>query len=741
MSLAARVLGELERGGRVRAFLGPTNTGKTHRAIQAMLRHRSGMLGLPLRLLAQEVYARVVLAKGVEQVALVTGEQKRVPPGARYWICTVEAMPLDRPVAFLGVDEIQLAADRSRGHVFTDRILHARGVLETVFLGSSSVAPLLGQLVPGIEVEEFPRLSKLSWSGSSRMGGLPRRSAVVAFSAEKVYALAERLRARHGGVAVVLGALSPRARNAQVELFEGGTVQHLVATDAIGMGLNLDLDHVAFTGTCKFDGHGVRELSPAELAQIAGRAGRFRRDGSFGVLNTCDPLDPGLIEAIEQHRFAALRTLYWRNSDLDLDSVAGLLTSLERKPPRRFLRQVRDGVDHRALQALTQRPELRGRLRGPETVRLLWDVCGIPDYRKTLTDSHAALLSQILVQILDRGALPEAWVTQRLESLDRVDGDIEALMTRLAWTRTWSYISQRRSWLEHPEAWQERTRALEDRLSEALHDKLTQRFIESRPVVLMQLGEVDERAEGELRGLRYVPLRPGGPLPRGQLRADLVREVQSRLDALVTGPDADILLDEAGLLIWQGAAVARLQPGSDLLHPRVKLDRNGLLDPPARERLRLRLEGWLRATLQGLLHPLRELPGLDPGGRGALHALRQGLGSCPRRGLPELTRRDRRLLARRDVRIGVSQLYVGRLLKPDPMHLRAALWALSAGQPRPDLPRALEVPAEQPRGFYEAIGYRVMGRVALRVDELERRDAERRAQRRASRTRRRASRS
>ncbi|MCH8036346.1 MAG: hypothetical protein IIC53_04390, partial [Proteobacteria bacterium] len=516
---------------RVTAVLGPTNTGKTYLAIERMLGHRSGMIGFPLRLLARENYDRVVAIKGARQVALVTGEEKILPPRARYFLCTVESMPLDRPVAFLGVDEIQLCADPDRGHVFTERLLHARGLEETMFLGAETIRPILRRLVPEAQVITRPRFSTLTYSGACKLTRLPPRSAVVAFSAAEVYAMAELLRRQRGGTAVVLGALSPRTRNAQVAMFEAGEVDYLVATDAIGMGLNLDLDHVAFAKLVKFDGRNVRRLSPAEVGQIAGRAGRHMSDGTFGTTGEVGALEPDLVEAVEAHRFDPLRALYWRNRDLDFRSPRLLLRALERRPPEPELIRVRKADDLTALAALARDPEIAELAGNPGAVRLLWEVCQVPDFQQILSDQHARLLGRIY-RFLAAGEerLPEDWVARQIDRIDRSDGDIDTLTARIAHIRTWTYVANRGDWLDDAGHWQERTRAVEDKLSDALHERLTQRFVDRRAATLVRRlragddllaavkadGEVVVEGEfvGRLEGFRF---RLDGTVESGEI--------------------------------------------------------------------------------------------------------------------------------------------------------------------------------------------------------------------------------
>ena len=463
------------------ALLGPTNTGKTHRAVERLLEHRTGMIGLPLRLLAREVYDALTVRAGERAVALVTGEEKRVPASPRYWVCTVEAMPLDRTVDFLAVDEIQLAAHPERGHVFTDRLLHARGRRETWFLGSNTVRALVTALVPDVAVRSHARQSTLRHRGRLKVGALPPRTAVVAFSTARVYDLAERLRARRGGAAVVLGALSPRARNAQVALYQSGEVDYLVATDAIGMGLNLDVDHVAFADLVKFDGRASRNLDLVELGQIAGRAGRHVNDGTFGVLAPAENLAPRVVRAVENHRFPAARSVMWRNRDLDFASLDALAASLHRPPPRREMRLAARGADRGALRSLALDPAVRGRAGTAPGVRLLWDVCQIPDYRQLAPEDHAALLGGVFRQLTGaEGRLSADWMADRIGRLDRTDGDVDDLLMRLAFIRTWTYVAHRPAWVADPAHWQGRTRSIEDRLSDALHERLVDRFVDAR---------------------------------------------------------------------------------------------------------------------------------------------------------------------------------------------------------------------------------------------------------------------
>src|SRR5579871_1549666 len=527
---------------RLIAVLGPTNTGKTHLAVERMLGHASGMIGLPLRLLAREIYDRVVKARGAAEVALITGEEKIVPLRPRYFVCTVEAMPLDRKVEFLAVDEIQLCADPERGHVFTHRLLHARGRSETMLMGAATVANLIRRLCPEAEIQFRSRLSQLSYDGPKKLTRLPRRSAVVAFSADAVYAIAELLRRHRGGAAVVMGSLSPRTRNAQVALFQSGEVDFLVATDAIGMGLNMDLGHVAFAGLGKFDGKRNRLLHPHEIGQIAGRAGRFRRDGTFGVTGACPPMDDDVVAQVEEHRFEPVTAALWRNDRLDFSSLANLLRSLAAPAPREGLKPSEEALDETTLRQLAADPDVADRAKDRSALFRLWDACQTPDFRKTTLEDHVRLARTLFEHLTEgAGRVPDDWMAAQFRQIDRADGEIDALSMRLANVRTLAYVANRPDWLADPGHWQDVTRALEDRLSDSLHEKLMARFIDRRTSALMRgLGQGEELLAGladdgavtveghfvgRLNGLAFEGERGSSALESKALRAAAQRAV------------------------------------------------------------------------------------------------------------------------------------------------------------------------------------------------------------------------
>ena len=567
---------------RISAVLGPTNTGKTHLAMERMLGRGSGVIGFPLRLLARENYDRAVAAKGEGLVALLTGEEKIVPDGAKYFLCTVESMPSDRDFEFVGIDEIQMCADPDRGHIFTDRLLHARGTEETMFMGSDVIRPVLKRLVPDIEFLNRPRFSTLSYTGEKKTHRLPARSAIVSFSANDVYASAELVRRHRGGAAVVLGALSPRTRNAQVAMFQSGEVDYIVATDAIGMGLNMDLDHVAFAATRKFDGRNLRDLMPHEMAQIAGRAGRHMNDGSFGTTAGIGPLEEEMVERIEGHRFKPLKIVYWRNPSLSFETIDALKESLVLAPEQPGLIRTREADDELALAALTEDAGIMDRCGSADAVELLWQVCRVPDFRKGFSGDHAALLSRFFQLLRDHdGHLPEDFVAAQVSRLDDTDGSIDALMERIAHVRTWTYVAYQGGWLADSAGWQAKTRVLEDKLSDALHQALTNQFVDKRTAILIQQlsGDADMTATvdedgavsveghfvGTLEGFRFRADRIGqDPEARAITQAAnraLKGEIANRVTKIIDGPDAEIKLQGNGRVTWGGDMIAHLVKG------------------------------------------------------------------------------------------------------------------------------------------------------------------------------------
>ncbi len=735
---------------RVKAVLGPTNTGKTHLAIERLLAHSSGIIGFPLRLLARENYDRMVARKGARYVALITGEEKIIPPEARWFSCTVEAMPLDRRAEFVAVDEIQLCADPDRGHVFTDRLLHARGMVETMFLGAETIRPLLHRLIPQAEIETRPRLSQLTYAGPSKLVRLPPRSAVVAFSAAEVYALAELIRRRKGGCAVVMGRLSPRTRNAQVALYQDREVDFLVATDAIGMGLNMNVDHVAFAGLGKFDGHRPRRLTAAEIGQIAGRAGRGMKDGTFGTTTECPPIPDEIVEAVEAHQFDSLDMLCWRNSDLDFTSLDVLIDSLNAPPPRQGLMRGNEASDLETLTALARDPEVRKLADGRRRVRLLWDACQIPDFRKLADDTHARLCSRVFGHVATDTTLPTDWLAAQIQALDRADGDIDTLMQRLSGVRVWSYIAARSEWVKDTLHWQAQARLVEDKLSDALHESLTTRFVDRRAAHLMRrlqgteseelLSAVTRRGEvvveghqvGIIEGFRFIPdpdaVGDEKKLVMRAARRALRVGMAQQVARLETAGQVDFALTPDHRVLWESAPVARLIRGVSALRPRVHVLESEFLDGSERERVRARVQAWVDGQVAADLAPLfaaeaavRATPAL----RGPLHRLSESLGLIPGEDEETLARDIRPKLRELGVRSGRFALFMPALMKPRAALMRMRLWSLYHGVKLAELPNSalVSVPASQPGwppGFAAAAGWIEAGPILLRLDIAER---------------------
>jgi ATP-dependent RNA helicase SUPV3L1/SUV3 len=751
--------------GRLLAVLGPTNTGKTHYAIERMCGHSSGIIGFPLRLLAREVYDRVVAIKGKGQVALLTGEEKIVPPGARWFLCTAESMPVEKDFAFVGLDEAQLGAHPERGHVFTDRLLRARGREETMILGSEALRPMLRALTPDAEIVGRPRFSTLSYAGVRKLSRLPKRSVVVAFSAEEVYAVAEMLRRLRGGAAVVMGSLSPRTRNAQVAMFQAGEVDYLVATDAVGMGLNMDVAHVAFASLRKFDGRRTRRLTIPEMAQIAGRAGRHQRDGTFGALGSEGggaTFEPDEVAAIEGHHFPPLDHLYWRCGTPDFAGPDALIASLEARPKHLALRAAPEAIDLAVLKRLAGEGDIPARAAGDEMTRRLWAACGLPDFRKTGAESHARLVGRVFRHLSEGdGHVPAPWFADEIARLDTVQGDVETIADRLASVRTWAYIAHRADWLAEPAHWAERTRVLEEKLSDALHDRLTQRFVdrrtsvllrdldrrgvESLPVTIADDGEVSVADEpiGHLTGFRFVADVAARHADMKRLMAAAERrlgcELARRANALAADPDdAFTLATDIGrpvAIFWRGDVVARLGRGRTLDEPRLTLHRT--LDPLSaddRERVAARLRAWLAGMIARQLAPLVTIAAMardratPPPLRALLAPLAEAGGVVAREtvanALFALDRGQALAVSRAGIRIGTLDLFVPALLKPEPMRWRLALAAARDGLPMPPLPRPGASMVDRPDPLLRAAagraGFRDLGEQMLRVDLVER---------------------
>jgi ATP-dependent RNA helicase SUPV3L1/SUV3 len=745
-------------GAGVTAVLGPTNTGKTHLAIERLLAHSSGIIGLPLRLLAREVYNKIAARTGVDSVALITGEEKIKPRSPRFWVSTVEAMPRDIDVSFLAVDEIQIAADLERGHVFTDRMLHRRGRDETMLLGAATMRPIIERLLPGASIVTRPRLSQLEFAGDRKITRQPRRTAIVAFSADEVYAIAELIKRQHGGAAVVLGSLSPRTRNAQVELFQNGDVDYLVATDAVGMGLNLDVDHVAFASDRKYDGYQFRRLNPAEFAQIAGRAGRATRDGTFGTTGRCAPFEPELVNALQNHTFDTVKVLQWRNAKLDFSSLGSLQVSLLQPPAHETLTRAPVAEDQRVLDHAARDGEVRDFAHGADAVERLWEACQIPDYRKLSPAAHAELVTTIYAFLMRNGKVPDGWFGAQVDQANRTDGDIDTLSGRIAQIRTWTFVANRPDWLSDPDHWQGITREVENKLSDALHERLTERFVDRRTSVLMRrlrenvslsteigkMGEVivEGHAIGRLDGFTFAPdaAEAGSDAKALQAAASqvLAREIDTRAEKLGAAPDDQFVLTSDGTVRWTGDAVAKLVAADDVLHPRLRIIADERLSGASREKVETRLNLWLKTHIEKLLGPLFDLQKAEDVtgiARGIAFQLVEALGVIERakiaNEMKDLDQPSRATLRKYGVRFGAYHIYFPNLLKPAGRALAALLWAIKqddvdlsalsgaqhlAGSGRTSFP----VDKTLPRDAYRMLGYRQAGERAVRVDILER---------------------
>tara|TARA_R110002051_G_scaffold264959_1_gene324872 strand:+ start:11918 stop:14626 length:2709 start_codon:yes stop_codon:yes gene_type:complete len=737
---------------RVTAVLGPTNTGKTHYAIERMLAHRTGVIGLPLRLLAREVYDRIVAIKGPGVVAMITGEERIVPPRAAYWVCTVEAMPDGMGCDFLAMDEIQLCSDPERGHVFTDRLLNARGLHETLFMGAATMHNAIAELIPDAQFIYRERMSTLTYSGSKKLSRMPSRAAIVGFSVENCYAIAELLRRQKGGAAVVMGALSPRTRNAQVEMYQNGDVDYLVATDAIGMGLNLDISHVAFSSLTKFDGRKMRHLTPDELAQIAGRAGRFTENGTFGVTGEAPPLHDEVAQSICDHRFQPVQKLQWRNSKLQFGSTKRLINTLEERTDDRWLTRVRESDDLAALKALAADEIIAARAKDGPSVKLLWDVCRIPDFRGISRGEHAGLLTQIFADLHQDGHVSSNWFGLQVRRIDRMDGDIDALSKRLAYIRTWTYVAQRKGWLRDEMHWRDETRAVEDRLSDALHGALTQRFVDRRTSILLRrlkqkeslLADVNDKGEvtvsgefvGKLSGFRFHMDKAGSPDEAKTLRqasvVALAPQFHLLADRFYNAPDTEIDFTEQGGLMWGDAAVGKLVAGADPLKPAVVAFVDDEAGEEVAAKVTRRLQHFIDRKIAAGFEPLLNLKNdetLTGTAKGFAFRMAENFGILPRGDVAEdvkaLDQDARGALRKHGIRFGQFTIFMPLLLKPAPTRLRLVLWSLSKGLaefPESPPPGLVTVPAAKDAvaGYYAMSGYRAAGTRAIRIDMLER---------------------
>ena len=686
----------------IRAVLGPTNTGKTHLAIETMLSFNSGMIGFPLRLLAREVYDKVIKKVNIENVALITGEEKIIPGNAKYYLCTVESMPIDKHLDFVGVDEIQMCSDHERGHIFTDRLLNMRGNKLTMLMGSNTIKNIISKLDDEVEFVNRNRLSKLSYAGHKKISRINRKTAIIAFSAEEVYAIAELIRRQKGGAAIVMGSLSPRTRNAQVDLYQSGDVDFLVATDAIGMGINMDLDNVYFSSLKKFDGKKLRKLNLSEIGQIAGRAGRYLNDGNFGITGDCKELAVEEIDLLENHKFEEIQTLFWRNSNLNFNNKYSLIKSLEEKPEKDWLRKIHECEDEKALKYFLRDKNLKMKNTNTQTLKLLWECCQIPNFVKKTYGNHLEVIENVFNFLnSEKGKIPDEFIRLQLIKLDKLDGNVDSLSNRIANVRTWSYVSNKNNWIENQNYWKEKTKLLEDRLSDRLHDELTKTFIDKRASVLArglkqdmnfktEIFEnndvkIDDQFIGKIKGLKLEL-----DLKKGSLETDIKSlkkaarqtigpELEKRIQDIIETGLVD--LSEDFKIYWNKFVIAKLIPGSDYLNPNFELIVDDILEQDQRNKLISFLEKFLKNKVNSVLESLIELKNLKETNssiKALAYQLYENNGVLKRDNVSEylktLGQSERKVLRNLGVKFGRYHVFLFKLIKPEPVLLRTLLW-------------------------------------------------------------------
>jgi ATP-dependent RNA helicase SUPV3L1/SUV3 len=687
---------------KITAVLGPTNTGKTHLAIETMLSFDSGMIGFPLRLLAREVYDKVIKKIGLEKVALITGEEKIIPLNAKYFLCTVESMPIDKSLEFVGVDEIQMCADHERGHIFTDRLLNMRGNKLTMLMGSNTIRDIISKLGEDIEFINRNRLSKLSYSGHKKISRINRKTAIIAFSAEEVYAIAELIRRQKGGAAIVMGSLSPKTRNAQVELYQSGDVDFLVATDAIGMGINMDLDHVYFSNLKKFDGKKLRKLNLSEIGQIAGRAGRYLNDGSFGITGDCKEINSEEVDLLENHKFEKIKTLFWRNSNLNFNNPHSLIKSLEEKPKKEWLKKVHECGDEKALKYFLKDKNLENINFDHKTLSLLWECCQIPDFVKKTYGNHYEVIENVFKYLnSNNGKITDDYMRLQLMKLDKLEGNVDSLSNRIANVRTWSYVSNKNNWVENQNYWVEKTKLLEDKLSDRLHEELTKTFIDKRASILarglkqdMEFKteilenndvKIDDQFIGKINGLKLeLDLKKGAletdikslkKAARQSIGPELEKRIQNIID---TGL---IELNNDFKIYWGKFSIAKLTMGNDYLNPNFELSVDDILEQNQRQKLSAFINKWLRNKIDTVLQSLIDLKNLKDKHssiKALAYQLYENNGVLKRENVSEylknLGQSERKILRDLGVKFGRYHIFLYKLIKPEPVILRTLLW-------------------------------------------------------------------
>ena len=686
----------------ITAVLGPTNTGKTHLAIETMLSFDSGMIGFPLRLLAREVYEKVVQKTGLNKVALITGEEKIVPADAKYYLCTVESMPIDKQLDFVGVDEIQMCADHERGHIFTDRLLNLRGTKLTMLMGSNTIKNIISKLDDDVEFINRNRLSKLTYTGHKKISRIQRKTAIIAFSAEEVYAIAELIRRQKGGAAIVMGSLSPKTRNAQVNLYQSGDVDFLVATDAIGMGINMDLDQVYFSNLKKFDGKKLRKLNLSEIGQIAGRAGRYLNDGSFGITGECKEINAEEVDLLENHKFEEIKYLFWRNSNLNFSNPVSLIKSLDEKPNKKWLRKINECEDEKALKFFLRDKNLENIEFDQKKLNLLWECCQIPDFVKKTYGNHYEVVENVFNYLISKkGKITNDYMRLQLMKLDKLDGNVDSLSNRIANVRTWSYVSNKNNWIENQNYWIEKTKLLEDKLSDRLHEELTKTFIDKRASVLARGLKQDMEFEtkilennkvmidnqfiGKINGLKLELDLKKGALEtdikslKKAARQNVGPEILKRIETII---ETELIeLNDDFKIYWQKSPIAKLSPGKDYLNPNVELIVDDILESNQTQKLVIFLNKWLKIKINTVLKSLIDLKDLKEKNssiKALAYQLYENNGVLERNKVSEylknLGQNERKILRDLGVKFGRYHVFLYKLIKPDAVSLRTLLW-------------------------------------------------------------------
>ena len=682
------------------ALLGPTNTGKTYQAIETMLSFDSGMIGFPLRLLAREVYDKVIKRVSVESVALITGEEKIIPPNAKYYLCTVESMPVDKYLDFVAIDEIQMCNDFERGHIFTDRLLNLRGEKITMFMGSNSIKDIINNLEDEVEFVNKERLSKLTYSGYKKISRIERKSAIIAFSSEEVYAIAELLRRQKGGAAIVMGSLSPKTRNSQVDLYQSGDVDYLVATDAIGMGINMDLDHVYFSNLKKFDGKKLRRLNLSEVGQISGRAGRHLNDGSFGITGECKDLNSEEIELLEKHKFEKINSIYWRNSNLNFKSINSLINSLDVKPDNSWLRRIHECEDEKVLKYIVKDNAVE--INNIENeLKILWECCQIPDFVKKTYGHHLEIVKKVFNFLKGPSKkISNQYMKSQLLNLDKLEGNVDSISNRIANVRTWSYVSNKSNWVENRDYWIERTKYLEDKLSDRLHEELTKSFIDKRASVIAkglkqdinfvtkiekETVTINDQFIGILKGLKLELDLKIGALDadikslKKAARQNVTPEILRRINEIIS--KESINLEEDAKIYWESSPIARLTPGKDYLNPDIKLLIDDMVDFQDQQRLENFLYKWLSKKIFGDLESLLQLKSIkntSPQIRALAYQIYENNGVIKRDDVSDtvklIDQESRKVLRKIGVKFGRYHIFLFKLFKPQAVSLRTLLW-------------------------------------------------------------------